>query len=625
MNGIKLISAGLIISGWIATGCSTLSQMGTVYRESTLNDLNPAPSSMTPPSEEVKSGPTIDPMHMRSQADYHFTLGEAYALEGNSRKAIEEFKLTLVYDPDSTLVRLRLAAEFVRQGLLSEAIEQAEVAVQTDPKHVDARLLLAGLYSSMKMFGQALEQYDQLLEFHPDNLDAPIYIGAIYAEQRKYDEAIAYFRKLAENSKYSKRYQAYFYIGRIRLEQGEDSHLRMAEEAFSKAIAMKPDYIDGVMSLAELYEHQDRHKKVRALLESFQAKFGPERGVALKLSEIYLAGEEFDKAYDQLDIVDGFDRTNLNVKVKMAIILIEQKKLEKATGLLEDVLAQAPESDKIRFYLAAVFEERGLSDEAITNYLKISSHSPYYGEAIVHSAYLHKKEGRLEKSQEVIENALNERGDIPQFYSFYASLLDDQKKYKQALELLIEAVDKFPEHTQLRFFLGSLHDRVGDKEKTVQEMNRVLEIDANHVQALNYLAYTYAEMNQDLDRAEELARKALSIQPNDGYILDTVGWVLFKKGQVEESIRFLEAAHKKKSNESIIAEHLGDAYYRFQLMRKAKNMYLKAVEAETDAKKLKEIRAKIVAIEKQQENHQAQRTPATARSEKKPADNKEAE
>ena len=76
-----------------------------------------------------------------------------------------------------------------------------------------------------------------------------------------------------------------------------------------------------------------------------------------------------------------------------------------------------------------------------------------------------------------------------------------------------------------------------------------------------------------------MAERALELQPNDGYILDTIGWIHFKKGEVEEAIKFLEAAHKAKSDEAIIAEHLGDAYLRHQMWQKAQKMYQSAAQA----------------------------------------------
>ena len=87
---------------------------------------------------------------------------------------------------------------------------------------------------------------------------------------------------------------------------------------------------------------------------------------------------------------------------------------------------------------------------------------------------------------------------------------------------------------------------MGNTKETIAQMNKVLEQDKDHVQALNYLAYTYAEMGNHLDEASALAHHALELQPNDGYILDTIGWIQFKKGEVEEAIKYLEAAVKAR-------------------------------------------------------------------------------
>ena len=117
-------------------------------------------------------------------------------------------------------MRLKLASEFVRQGLVTEAIEQAEEALKMDSKNPDARMILGGLYSSLKMYDQAMAQYKKVLQIDPDHQKAPVYVGAILAEQRKYDEAAQVFEKLANNPKNEEPENAYFYMGRIRVEQG---------------------------------------------------------------------------------------------------------------------------------------------------------------------------------------------------------------------------------------------------------------------------------------------------------------------------------------------------------------------------------------------------------------------
>lgn len=593
----------------LLSGCGTLGTGLGRVKDPNLANLNPAPSKMSPVIVTENGDPQLDPTYMASQADYHYTMGEAMSLEGRSEKAVEEFKLTLIYDPNSVMVRLRLAAEYVRLGMLTEAIDAAETSVEMDPSSDEARLMLGGLYSTLKMFDQALAQYRAILKSNPTHEEASVYVGAILAEQKKYDEAVGHFMILAKASSTKEPERAYYYIGRIRFEQGGDNHLKEAEKAYTQALSKKPDYVEAVMALANVLKEMGRESVGLKMLESFQEKFGPDREVARYLSRIFLDKEQYDKAYVQLEILEGFERDNLNVRVQLALILIEQKKYQSAVVRLEDILAQSPELDKIRYYLGAVYEEMKKPKLAIENYLKVPPGSSYFVDSTIHSAHLFKVVDQPNKSVEVIKNAIEVRDDVPQFYAYYATLLDDAKQFRQAVKMLNKAIEKFPEHAQLHFFLGSMQDRIGDFRGTISSMKRVLEIDEDHVQAMNYLAYTYAEQAVELDQAESLARRALALQPKDGYILDTVGWVLFKKGNVEGAIRYLEAAYKAKNTEAIIAEHLADAYFRQQMLQKARAMYEQAATLETDNDKVGRINDKLAATLRQIEN--IKRIPAS--------------
>lgn len=602
----------LFLAAISLSGCASFQQREgfAFYKDSQLSNLNPAPESMSPPVYGEGDNPQVDPVYMRSQADYHFTMGETYSLEGNPQKAIEEFKLVLVYDPNSARVHLKLATEYVRQGLLSEAIEQAEEALKLEDENVEARMLLGGLYSSLKMYDLAMQQYEKILKIDPDHTRAPIYKGAILAEQKKFDESIAVFEKLAKNPNNEEPEKAYFYIGRIRAEEGGDKALTAAEKAYNKSISLKPEFLEAVLALAELYRTTGKEISGVKLLESYQDKFGPSQEVAQTLSRIYLQKEEFDKAFKQLEILDGFQGDNLNVKIQMALILIERERYSEAITRLEDILAISPELDKIRYYLGAVYEETQDWTRAIEHYSKIPPGSVYFPEAVIHSAFLHKQYGQVDRAMTVLSKAIEQRDDVPQFYSFYSSLLDDKKEYQKAVDLLAGAVERFPSNSQLHFFLGSMQDRLGNTDETIAQMRKVLELEEDHVQALNYLAYTYAELNQNLDEAETLVRRALSLKPDDAYVLDTMGWILFKRGDNEGAIKFLELAYKKQNQEAIIAEHLGDAYYRHQLVDKALKMYNIAVSLESDNSKASKIRDKIASIEQKMEDKL--RTPASA-------------
>lgn len=582
-----------------ATFTATESEKATYY-ESSFDDKNRAPASFAPAVVAQDGNATIDPLYMRTQADYYFAMGEAYSLEGNSAKALEAFKMTLVYDQESPSVHMRLAAEYLKQGMISESLTQAEEAVKKDPKNVDGHLLLGGLYSSMKVYGKAMNEYMTVMKLQPDNTEAPLYIGALYSEQKQSDKAVKYFESLAKNPDYATPYLAHYYIGRVRMEQAGAKYQKAAEESFKKALHLKPDFADAVLSLGALYTKQKNEPKAVALYRDFQKENAPNARVAEILAQTYIEQGDYDKAYEQLEVVESESDEPLNVRMKMALILIEQKKYDMATKKLEDVLKEAPDSDKVRFYLAAVYEETRQNEKAVKEYRKIPVSSTYYGEAVVHAAYLLKGLNRLDEAIDVASKGLKERQDQPSIFAMYASLLDEKNDFKSASKVLEQGLEKFPENAQLRFYYGTINDRIGNKEIVVKEMKRVLEIDPNHVQGMNYLAFTWAEMGKNLPEAEKLARRALELEPKDGYILDTLGWILYKQSKFVESIQFLEAAHKYQSTVSIIAEHLGDAYYKQAMVEKAKKMYRKAADLETDKKKVEEIRSKIFAIEKQE-------------------------
>ncbi len=557
----------------LLAACATSPSGEGVYRESTVDMVNRAPAAMSIPPDVDR---TLDNDNMRAQADFHFTLGETFALEGNSSRAVEEYRLTLMYDQASVQVRLRLAAEYVKQGMVNEAVKQAKAAAEIDEKSIEPKMLLGGLYSSLRTYDEALKQYEAVQKLAPENDDAPMFIGALYAEQKKFTEAASRFEKLAKDPENGNAHVAWYYLGRVRLEESKEDVGGKAEYAFKQAVQVKPSFVDPLLSLGALYESTGRKDKALALFATYQEKHGPSAVVAETLAQMYLEKEDYAKALKQFAIIEAAEPEDLNAKVKTAFILIQEKRYQEAIVKLEELLAKMPTADKIRFYLGAVFEEVKNYKAAIPHFLQIQRGSSFFAESRIHASYLHKLLNESDKAIEVIEAAIKEMPDHAPFYTLYASHLDDRHDYKKAISMLTESVARFPQNAQLFYFLGNMHDRVGDKSATIETMKKVLAIEEDHVQALNYLAYTYADSGGDLESAETLARRALKLKPQDGYVLDTLGWVLFKKGLFEESVKFLEDAHRLQPEEAIIADHLGDAYYYFRMPERAKRLYEKA-------------------------------------------------
>ena len=123
----------------------------------------------------------------------------------------------------------------------------------------------------------------------------------------------------------------------------------------------------------------------------------------------------------------------------------------------------------------------------------------------------------------------------------------------------------------------------------MEAMRKVIAIDPKHSNALNYLGYTYADLGQNLDEAEQLIKEALKYKPNDGYITDSLGWVYYKKGDFEKALKYLQKAVDLVPDDPIMLEHLGDAYLKLNDKVNALKYYKKSLQhREKDKEALEE-------------------------------------
>lgn len=582
------------------SGCSTWNHYSPAGYKSSLYDVRgDAPKSLALPEKQEE----IESVQNQSKADYHFTIAEGYSLQGDWAKAIENYKLNLVYDPKSYRTHFRLASEYVRAGLVTQALEHCGDAIDLNPKFAEAHVLQASLHSVLGLHDKARAAYEKLLKVNPENEEAEILLGATYLDEGKTDKAISYFEALTKKIN-KKSHIIWYYLGKTYLMKTGSAYSAKAEKAFKASLKIESHFVQSVVELGQVLEKNKKVTEAIALYESYQEQHGPDLSVAESLVQSYLQKENYTKAFEHLKTITELDQGNLNAHLKMAFILVDQKKFQEAVPLLENILSQTPDSDRVRFYLGAVYEELKNYRAAIQQFKEIPKTSKYFADATMHTAYLFKLLEDPKSAIALLEKNIDFLEDNPKVFALYASFLDGQKMYKEAQNLLERAHNKFPLDAQILYQLGTVYDQLGLSDRTVEKMEKLIVLDKNHVEGLNYLAYLYADKTHNLEIAEKLARRALALRPNDGFILDTLGWVLYKQNKMNEAIKTLEKAHQLESNESIIAEHLGDVYFKLALPQKARDMYERAVVNEQNEQNVKKIRSKIDTVQERLQSEQ---------------------
>jgi len=175
-----------------------------------------------------------------------------------------------------------------------------------------------------------------------------------------------------------------------------------------------------------------------------------------------------------------------------------------------------------------------------------------------------------------------------------ASLYEIKDEFPNAMDILKEGLKSNKRNTGLLYRLGIVLDKLKRNEECIQQMEMVIKINPKHADALNYIGYTYADKGIYLDKAEEFVKKALQFKPTSGYIIDSLGWVYFRKGLYDKALIELKRAIKLAPEDPAISEHLGDVYFKKKEYEEALKIYKKALSLknanqETLNKKIKDV------------------------------------
>jgi tetratricopeptide (TPR) repeat protein len=573
------------------------------YFDSAFNDKNRAPASITSEVQEKSSDKDDSELNQRSKAEYFFLKGDLLSQEGKSEQALEAFKEAHYFDPNSGTVAYRIAIEYFRKSQLTDAVYWGMKAADRDPKNRDYKLFIAGLFTSQRQYEKAEEVYLDLIKEDSKYAEPVLYLAALYSEQKKFKQAQDYFSKLVQFKDYEQRHLGFYYRGRIEFESGlvsgkdRSSNWAAAKKDLEKALELKPDLMEALQILGRILEKKSGREAAFKFYEKYQKSKGPFPKLAETLSQYYIEKGDFDGAYEQLEIVEKSSDDDIGVKLKLALILIDRKDFKTALEKLEKLNQLVPDSDKVKFYTGAVLEELNKDAEAVEMYMAIPVNSSHFEDSRINTSQIYKKAKKYEAAVSALEEVLAKKQGKFQVYLTLAQVYEEQSNWPSAIVTLKEAEKKFADNNQINYFLGILYDRSGDFKNMKSYMKKAIAADKNHYQSMNYLAYTMAEKNENLPEARDLAQQAYKLASDDGYIIDTLGWIYYKLADYDKAEELLEKAHEFLPEVAVIAEHLGDVYLKRNKHEKATKSFRKALKVETDEARKKAIKDKISMVD----------------------------
>ena len=298
---------------------------------------------------------------------------------------------------------------------------------------------------------------------------------------------------------------------------------------------------------------------------------------------------------------DVFSQTpNLQVIIssKLYNIAIDENKTgDKSKNLqkilLETSLFLCPEMDIAKYSLAELYISERLYDISIDKLNKIAPKSYYFLAASLKKLSINKL---LLKRVDYGKLLFQKIKTWPENENFLYQLADYyklRKEYEKSLKIYEKLIKKFPGNTRLIFLYATNLDKVNKWKKAKNLFFELLKKNPKDTYTLNYISYKLALRNEDLDYALNLIKKALTLDPENGYFLDTIGWVEFKRKNFKKSVFYLEKATSLLPNSDEILDHLGDCYLMLNRTKEAIYEWKKALKHVEDDLLRKKIQIKI--------------------------------
>ncbi len=561
---IRFISV-LLLSVVFISNCSTLQANESVEQESSPR-LQVASSSSVDLSHSLAIEKSRNQTMSEPEGDfkdprayYHYLMALKSLRKSDFKDAAFQYEQLVEYDAETEEFSVRLAQLLLRTNQMDKAIEFCREALIRYPKNNDIREIYADILSSRGQKEKALEQYEKTLELDSKNTRSILLAGIIYEDMGRYDKSTPMFQKvvLLEPS----NPLGYYYLGKsfVREDRFDKAKINM-----EKVLALRPNFNSARTYLGWIFENLG-HLRLARQEYQIVLKLNPQN---LKVKE-YLSrlgdpkpAMAFEEETFKPEINPPIEN-DPSIHLKIGKIYFEQAAYLKA--LDEFRLVSSPEErNDLRVLIAKIYEVIGRLDEAIEEMNLYMAEERESMGALLQTARLYSMNKQTEKAIELLIQAAHFDPTNSRLFHSLALAHSSVGKHEKGVQYMEAAIKLDPNNASYYFDLGALMEKTGNLEGAIENMKKTIILNPLHSNAHNFLGYIYAIQGTQLNEAEEHLKKALKVQPRNGYFLDSLGWIYFQMGEHDKALEQIKKAIIYTPPDPVLYDHLGDIHFELR-------------------------------------------------------------
>ena len=500
-------------------------------------------------TKNIPSGELSEPML------YEFLLGEIALQRGDNELAAQTFLDLAKRTRDARVARR--AVEIATQSRMPElALEAAKTWHELDPKSSQALQVVAALLVGNKRVEEALPYLEKLLAADGVTLENGfMQLNRLLAGNPDKAANLRVVRQLA--ARHPQLPQAHFALAQASVSAGEDE---AAVAAIRRAAALRPEW-----ELAALLEAQILQKRSPAaaakVLEAFVAKNPNSREARLNYARVLVMDKRLPEARRQFEAVLAANPGNTEVIYAVGLLAFQLKDYPVAEENMKRLLGlDYPDANRVRYVLGQIAEEQKHWPQAVQWYERIAA-GEHLLPARLRTANAIAKQGKLDEAREFLKRvAADNPGEQAQLTVAEAQLLREANLNQDALQLLGTALQKEPEQPELLYDHALTAEKLERFDILEANLRKLIQVRPDHAHAYNALGYSFAERNMRLQEARKLIERALELAPEDYFIIDSLGWVLYREGDLKGAAEQLRRAYSGRPDAEIGA-HLGEVLW----------------------------------------------------------------
>lgn len=502
-----------------------------------------------------------------SQAIYAYLLSQDLDRAGDFQGARQALRRALKADPSPFLV-MELANSYWREGQTVQAREVLKKFIVRFPDERGLAAALVNAYLAETMVDEAITTLDVYLRQHPGDTSMRRELAALLLQYARYSHAADMLLEIPEAERTP---EVRLLLARSKAGLGLN---RQAMEQLHLALRQDPVFIEALTELAFLHEEQGDFLEAEKTYLRILALQGDAEEVLLRLIQLNV---KLNRPENALSLALSHDLRE-DFTLEAVLIFLRENMFPQAQALLDRIPEgeAPPEADFYRAHIA-YDGDRDL-EQALAYLARIPEDHVQHSRALNFQGYLLLQLGRLEEALEVARDGQGRFPDQSDFLLLEVEILISLKDEPRASMLLEKAREKWPADTDVLYRLGFLKEQMGRREQAMGIMEDLVALDPDHAEALNFIGYILAEENRDLERALVLIESALKLKPGSGHIIDSLAWVHYRLGNMEEAWKHILSAVEILQDDPTIWEHYGDIALALGMKDQARKGYRNALE-----------------------------------------------